>query len=215
MDDELGLSDIRTSYQKGSLEEQRSADEPLSQFKAWLAEALDKDINEASAMTLATVGEHGRPSSRPVLIKGFDEKGLVWFTNYQSRKGHHLAINPFASLQFFWPELERVIRIEGKVEKLESVESDRYYTTRPLTHRIGAWASPQSQVIDSRKVIVEQAAKYALQYGLTPPRPEHWGGYRLVPDYWEFWQGRQSRLHDRISYKLNADNQWIKQRLAP
>lgn len=215
MDDELGLSDIRTSYQKGSLEEKRSADEPLSQFKAWLAEALDKGVNEANAMTLATVGEHGRPSSRPVLIKGFDEKGLVWFTNYLSRKGYHLAINPFASLQFFWPELERVIRIEGKVEKLESVESDQYYASRPLTHRIGAWASPQSKVIDSRKVIVEQAAKYALQFGLTPPRPEHWGGYRLVPDYWEFWQGRQSRLHDRISYKLNADNQWIKQRLAP
>lgn len=215
MNDDLGLSDIRTSYQKGSLEEQKLADEPINQFKVWLAEAIDKGISEANAMTLATVDEQGRPSSRPVLIKGFDEKGIVWFTNYQSRKGQHLAVNPYASLQFFWPELERVIRIEGKVEKLEDVDSDSYYASRPLTHRIGAWASPQSQVIDSRKVIVEQASKYALKYGLTPPRPEHWGGYRLVPDYWEFWQGRLSRLHDRISYSLSSEHQWVKHRLAP
>lgn len=215
MNDDLGLSDIRTSYQKGSLEELKIADEPISQFRAWLAEAIDKGINEANAMTLATVDEQGRPSSRPVLIKGFDEKGIVWFTNYQSRKGQHLAVNPYASLQFFWPELERVIRIEGKVEKLEGIDSDSYYASRPLTHRIGAWASPQSQVIDNRKVIVEQASKYALKYGLTPPRPEHWGGYRLVPDYWEFWQGRLSRLHDRISYSLSSEHQWVKHRLAP
>ncbi len=215
MSDDLDLSGLRINYGKDSLDKDKIAEEPLSQFKAWLAEALNKDISEANAMTLATVDEQGRPSSRPVLIKGFDEKGIVWFTNYQSRKGRHLALNPYASLQFFWPELERVIRIEGKVEKLEDIDSDNYYASRPLTHRIGAWASPQSQVIDSRKVIVEQASKYALKYGLTPPRPEHWGGYRLLPDYWEFWQGRQSRLHDRISYSLNSEHQWVKQRLAP
>mgnify|MGYP003121373300 CR=1 FL=1 len=215
MSDDLDLSGLRRSYEKDSLDESMSAASPLEQFKLWLSDALEKGVCEANAMTLATADEQGRPSTRPVLIKGFDEDGIVWFTNYQSRKGQNLDVNPYASVQFFWPELERVIRIEGKVEKLTTSLSDEYYASRPLTHRIGAWASPQSQVIKSRKVIVEDAAKYALKFGLTPPRPESWGGYRLMPQYWEFWQGRSSRLHDRIAYSLKTDGQWIKQRLAP
>jgi pyridoxamine 5'-phosphate oxidase len=151
-----------------------------------------------------------------VLIKGYDARGLVWYTNYDSRKGQELAGNPFAALQFHWVELERVVRIEGQVHKISAEESDAYYQSRPLDSRIGAWASPQSQVIEGRSVLVAQAAKYAAQYLLQPPRPPHWGGYRLVPDRWEFWQGRRSRLHDRLVYgRSDQDSLWIRQRLAP
>lgn len=215
MSDELNLSGLRKSYEKDSLGVGNTEASPQDQFKLWLTEALDKGVPEANAMTLATADVQGRPSSRPVLIKGFDEDGIVWFTNYQSRKGQNLDVNPYASVQFFWPELERVIRIEGRVEKLPASKSDEYYASRPLTHRIGAWASPQSHVIKSRKVIVEDVAKYTLKFGLTPPRPESWGGYKLIPEYWEFWQGRSSRLHDRIAYTRETGGQWIKQRLAP
>ena len=165
-------------------------------------------------MTVATVGADGRPSTRIVLIKGFDERGIVWFTNYESRKGQELALNPHAALQFHWVELERVVRIEGQVSRIAAAESDAYYQSRPLDSRLGAWASPQSQVISSRGVLVANAAKAALQHGLHPQRPPHWGGYRLQPEAWEFWQGRKSRLHDRLSYRLQ-DGQWTKQRLAP
>ena len=149
-----------------------------------------------------------------MLIKGVDARGLVWYTNYNSRKGQDMAGQPVAALQFHWVELERVVRIEGRVERVSEAESDAYYASRPLDSRLGAWASPQSQVIGSRAVLVAQAARYAAQFVMSPPRPAHWGGYRLLPDRWEFWQGRKSRLHDRLRYRL-ADGQWVRERLAP
>ncbi|OYV00736.1 MAG: pyridoxamine 5'-phosphate oxidase, partial [Burkholderiales bacterium PBB5] len=166
-------------------------------------------------MTLATVDADGRPSTRIVLIKGVDARGLVWYTNYDSRKGRDLALNPQAALQFHWVELERVVRIEGRVERVSAEESDAYFQSRPLDSRLGAWASPQSQVIGSRTVLVAQAARYAAQFALSPPRPPHWGGFRLVPEQWEFWQGRKSRLHDRLRYRRDDQGQWLRERLAP
>ncbi|NDD14487.1 MAG: pyridoxamine 5'-phosphate oxidase, partial [Betaproteobacteria bacterium] len=194
------IADLRKSYERAELSEDASHADPLQQFDQWLKEALSAELPEPNAMTLATVGSNLRPSTRMVLIKGYDARGLVWYTNYDSRKGQELAGNPFAALQFHWVELERVVRIEGLVHKISAEESDTYYQSRPLDSRIGAWASPQSQVIEGRSVLVAQAAKYAAQYLLHPPRPPHWGGYRLVPDRWEFWQGRRSRLHDRLVY---------------
>ena len=208
------LSELRKSYELNELDEGSSASEPLVQFKAWLDQALDSQVPEPNAMTVATVGENGRPSTRIVLIKGMDERGLVWFTNYDSRKGHELAANPYAALQFHWVELERVVRIEGRVEKVSAEESDAYFDSRPLDSRLGAWASPQSEVISSRAVLVANAAKAAVQHGLKPSRPPHWGGYRLVPESWEFWQGRKSRLHDRLRYRLEG-GLWVRERLAP
>ncbi|MGB0128830.1 MAG: pyridoxamine 5'-phosphate oxidase [Rhodocyclaceae bacterium] len=215
MSDQVPLSDLRKSYQLGELDEHQTAAEPQAQFQAWLADALKRDLTEPTAMTLATVGADGRPSCRPVLIKACDERGVVWYTNYASRKGRELAANPFAALQFHWAELERVVRIEGKVEKVSEAESDAYFASRPLDHRIGAWASPQSEPIGGRYVIVARVAEFGLRFGLHPPRPPQWGGFRLKPDYWEFWQGRSSRLHDRIAYRLQPDGAWSKQRLAP
>jgi len=210
------IADLRKSYERAELSEDASHADPLQQFDQWLKEALSAELPEPNAMTLATVGSNLRPSTRMVLIKGYDARGLVWYTNYDSRKGQELAGNPFAALQFHWVELERVVRIEGQVHKISAEESDAYYQSRPLDSRIGAWASPQSQVIEGRSVLVAQAAKYAAQYLLQPPRPPHWGGYRLVPDRWEFWQGRRSRLHDRLVYsRSDQDSLWGRQRLAP
>jgi pyridoxamine 5'-phosphate oxidase len=210
------IADLRKSYERAELSEDVSHADPLQQFDQWLKEALSAELPEPNAMTLATVGSNLRPSTRMVLIKGYDSRGLVWYTNYDSRKGQELAGNPFAALQFHWVELERVVRIEGQVHKISEEESDAYYQSRPLDSRIGAWASPQSQVIEGRSVLVAQAAKYAAQYLLQPPRPPHWGGYRLVPDRWEFWQGRRSRLHDRLVYgRSDQDSLWSRQRLAP
>jgi pyridoxamine 5'-phosphate oxidase len=206
---------MRKSYERGSLDESEAASEPLQQFARWLGEALADGLPEPNAMTLATVGENGRPSSRVVLIKEYDARGIVWYSNYGSRKGRELAHTPYAALQFHWVEHERVVRIEGRVEKTSEAESDRYFAERPLANRIGAWASPQSEAIAGRAVIVARAAEYGLRFGVNPPRPPHWGGYRLVPDYWEFWQGRASRLHDRIAYRLQPDGSWLRQRLAP
>lgn len=215
MTDHRTLADLRKSYETGSLDEADAAANPVAQFTAWLDEALARGLPEPNAMTVATVGENGRPSTRVVLIKACDERGIVWYSNYASRKGRELAHQPFAALQFHWVELERVVRIEGRVEKVSAEESDAYFASRPLTHRIGAWASPQSEPISGRTIIVARAAEYGLKFGLNPPRPPHWGGYRLVPDYWEFWQGRASRLHDRIAYRSTEDGGWHKQRLAP
>ena len=209
------LARLRKSYERAELDEAHSASSPLQQFERWLHDAITADLPEPTAMTLATVGPEGRPSTRVVLLKGCDARGFVWYTNYQSRKAQELAANPQAALQFHWVELERVARIEGRVEKTSAEESDAYYRTRPLDSRIGAWASPQSQVIASRGVLVAEAARVGTKYLLDPPRPPHWGGYRLVADAFEFWQGRRSRLHDRLRYTLQADGGWLRQRLAP
>ena len=210
----MNIADLRKSYEKAELSESASHADPRVQFEQWLQQAIDGQLPEPNAMTLATVGSDLRPSTRIVLIKGLDERGIVWYTNYGSRKGLELGGNPFAALQFHWVELERVVRIEGVVEKVSDAESDAYFASRPLDSRIGAWASPQSQVIDSRTVLVTNAAKYGAQFMLQPPRPPHWGGYRLKPERWEFWQGRPSRLHDRLRYRLDA-GQWTRERLAP
>ena len=209
------IADLRKSYERAELDESASDADPMRQFARWLEEAIHSEVPEPNAMTLATVGSNLRPSTRVVLIKGYDARGIVWFTNYDSRKGQELAGNPFAALQFHWVELERVVRIEGQVEKVSAEESDDYFRSRPLDSRIGAWASPQSQVISGRAVLVANAAKFGAQFLLHPPRPPHWGGYRLRPDNWEFWQGRKSRLHDRLHYSLDSNNSWLRQRLAP
>ena len=210
----MNIADLRKSYEKAELSEDASASDPLKQFERWLNEAIQSEVPEPNAMTVATVASNLRPSTRVVLIKGYDERGIVWYTNYDSRKGQELAGNPFAALQFHWVELERVVRIEGRMEKISDAESDAYFHSRPLDSRIGAWASPQSQVIDGRTVLVTNAAKYAAQFMLNPPRAPHWGGYRLVPDEWQFWQGRRSRLHDRLRYRIN-EGDWLRERLAP
>ncbi len=208
------IADLRKSYERDELDETASASKPMAQFETWLQQAIAAQVPEPNAMTLATVGADGRPSTRIVLIKGLSDKGLDWYTNFNSRKGQELAGNPMAALQFHWVELERVVRIEGCVERIDDAKADAYFASRPLDSRLGAWASPQSQVISSRAVLVAQAARYAAQFALSPPRPPHWGGFRLVPDRWEFWQGRKSRLHDRLSYRL-SEGQWLRERLAP
>lgn len=209
------LSDLRKDYQRAELDESHAAADPLDQFEAWLQQAIDAQVPEPNAMTLATVGADQRPSTRIVLIKQVDERGIVWYSNYHSRKGRELDGNPFAALQFHWVELERVVRVEGRVEKVGADESDAYFASRPLASRIGAWASPQSEPIEGRAALLRRAAEYGVRYGLNPPRPPHWGGYRLLADRWEFWQGRPSRLHDRLRYALQPDGGWRVQRLAP
>ena len=208
-------ADLRKSYERAELSEDASHADPFVQFEQWLQEAIAAEVPEPNAMTLATVAGNMRPSTRVVLIKGFDARGIVWYTNYDSRKGQELAGNPWAALQFHWVELERVVRIEGLVEKVDPAESDAYFKSRPLDSRIGAWASPQSQVISGRGVLIANAARYGAQFLLQPPRPPHWGGYRLKPDSWQFWQGRKNRLHDRLRYTRDGDMPWLRERLAP
>ena len=208
------IAALRKSYELAELDESASDADPLKQFEAWLEQAIAGQLPEPNAMTLATVGGDGRPSTRIVLVKGIGPEGIVWFTNYESRKGREIAVHPFAALQFHWVELERVVRIEGAVEKVADAESDAYFASRPLDSRIGAWASPQSEVIASRATLLANAALYGAKFMLKPPRPPHWGGFRLKPDTWEFWQGRKSRLHDRLRYRKDGDI-WIRERLAP
>jgi len=210
------LADLRKNYSRGALDAADVDPNPVRQFQTWFAQALDAKLPEPNAMTLATVDARGRPSARIVLIKGVDERGFVFFTNYDSRKGRELAENPAASLLFHWIELERQVRIEGTVVKTSNEESDAYYASRPLGSRIGAWASDQSQPLDSRETLEARERDMIARYGDAPPRPPHWGGYRLVPETIEFWQGRPSRLHDRIVFTRDgADGPWRITRLAP
>jgi pyridoxamine 5'-phosphate oxidase len=209
------ISGLRKNYALGELIESHANTDPLLQFETWLQFAIASQIPEPNAMTLATVSSNMRPSTRTVLIKGLDARGIVWYTNYQSRKGQELAGNPFAALQFHWVELERMVRIEGKVEKISNEESDAYFHSRPLGSRIGAWASAQSEVVRDRAYLDEETQKFEALYGEKPPRPAHWGGYRLVPDFWQFWQGRRNRMHDRLRYQLSSEGAWVMDRLAP
>ncbi len=208
------IARLRTDYMKGALDDEHADPDPIRQFTRWWDEATRSELSEANAMILATADRDGRPSARAVLLKGYDASGFVFFTNYASRKGRELADNPQAALLFFWSELERQVRIEGAVEQLTSAESDEYYRSRPLASRIGAWASPQSEPIPSKAWLLARAAEMGLRHGLNPGRPPHWGGYRVRPALMEFWQGRPSRLHDRLQYSFEGGN-WTCARLAP
>lgn len=209
------IADIRKDYMRESLSEGDVDKNPFLQFGRWWNEAINAEIDEVNAMTLATATSSGKPSARIVLLKGYDDKGFVFFTNYMSRKGQEIAQNGQATLLFFWKELERQIRIEGTIEKVSPAESDEYFYSRPEGSRIGAWSSPQSQVIKDRTVIEENVKQYSEKFAAgNIPRPEHWGGYRVIPEHIEFWQGRPSRLHDRILYTLDGSS-WKIERLAP
>ena len=210
------LADLRNNYSLGSLDVADVDRNPFRQFDAWFEQAVNAQLPEPNTMTLATVDSRGRPSARIVLIKGVDERGFVFFTNYESRKGREMAANPYASLLFYWIELERQVRIEGAIIKTSAEESDKYFASRPLGSRIGAWASNQSQVIESRSQLETREREISLLYGDQPPRPPHWGGYRLVPEAIEFWQGRPSRLHDRLLYTRSSEHSdWQISRLSP
>lgn len=209
------VADLRKDYGQASLDDADVLDNPIDQFTRWFEEALKAEVNEPNAMNVATVDADGKPSSRIVLIKQFDQRGFTWFTNYGSRKGIELAGNPHAAILFFWSELERQIRIEGRVERVDAEESESYFHTRPLKSRLAALASAQSAPIASRAALEQNYDAVASQYGDAPPRPANWGGFRLVPEYIEFWQGRRSRFHDRIVYERQADGSWSRHRLQP
>jgi pyridoxamine 5'-phosphate oxidase len=216
----LNIADLRIEYKRETLDERGVAPNPFRQFERWFDEAVKAALPEPNAMTLATADANGRPSARVVLLKGFDERGFVFFTNYASRKGRDLAVRGEGALLFFWPELERQIRIEGAVAKVTSAESDAYFRSRPRGARLGAWASPQSEAIEGRGALEARFAAIEAQYqhaGDEIPVPPHWGGYRLAPSELEFWQGRPSRLHDRIRYRRDAREtaRWVVERLAP
>jgi len=210
------LAALRRNYSRQSLGETDVLPDPLAQFARWFEEAMQSQLTEPNAMTLATADLRGRPSARTVLLKGVDSEGFVFYTNYESRKGEDLAANPQAALLFTWLELERQIRIEGQVEKVSPAESLAYFQSRPLGSQIGAWASPQSRVIADRSVLESRSAELQVEHAgaAALPLPPFWGGYRLRPDWMEFWQGRESRLHDRIGYRLEG-GRWQIQRLAP
>jgi len=211
----MSIADLRKDYVRESLDEKDVARDPIVQFARWFQEALNSGFTEPNAMTLATADAQGRPSARILLLKGYDARGFVFFTNYESRKGRELEENPYASLLFHWVELERQVRIEGRVEKVAPEESEEYYRSRPLGSRVGAWASPQSRVLADRASLERRLGELTQQLGEDPPRPPHWGGYRLVPECLEFWQGRPSRLHDRVRYALVSAGNWRIERLAP
>jgi pyridoxamine 5'-phosphate oxidase len=209
------LLDLRSEYHQRQLNEAEVLTNPFKQFEAWFQEAIDAKCHDPNAMTLATSTFEGKPSARVVLLKMFDERGLAFFTNYESKKSRQILQNPFGAVVFFWPELERQIRIEGKIVRSTDAESDQYFRTRPEGSKIGAWASPQSQVIPNRRYLEQLQADFREEFsGKTIRRPTNWGGYRLVPSLFEFWQGRANRLHDRIQYTF-ANDAWVAERLAP
>ena len=215
----MKIADLRTEYRRETLDESDVAPDPFRQFEHWLEEAIKGQVPEPTAMTLATVGTDGGPSARIVLLKGFDPGGFVFYTNYTSRKGRELALHPRACLLFHWVELERQVRIDGTVTQVDAAESDAYFATRPAASRLGAWASPQSEPLPDRAALEARFADIAQRFPETAhiPRPQHWGGYRVVPDTLEFWQGRPSRLHDRIRYRRSPAHPgaWMIDRLAP
>ncbi len=215
MIDKKIIEDLRRNYKLKSLDQKDVLENPFEQFSVWFEEAMHSKLPEPNALILATATKEGIPSVRALLLKGFDEKGFIFYTNYESRKGKELAENKNASILFFWPEIERQIRLEGTVEKISKIESKRYFDTRPYKSRIGAWASNQSEVIGSRFVIVKKFLKYFIKFHSKEiPLPPYWGGFILIPDTFEFWQGRANRLHDRVRYKL-ADGKWKIERLSP
>ncbi len=214
-DAEHDLARLRQEYRLAALDESHLASDPLEQFHRWLHEARKAEIREANAMSVASVGADGRPSLRILLLKGLENGGFTFFTNYESRKGDEFAANPWAALTFFWAPLERQVRIEGRIERVSADESDAYFRLRPTGARLGAWASPQSRPIASRSVIEENLAAVREQHGEDPPRPPHWGGYRVIPERIEFWQGRENRLHDRLLFQREGDGPWSVERLAP
>ncbi len=208
------IAQLRKNYTFGQLSETEVPHDPLPLFQLWFDQAVKAQCPEPNSMTLATADQAGNPSARIVLLKGADQNGFTFFTNYESQKGRELAIRPQAALLFHWHELERQVRIKGLVERVSAAESDEYFHSRPAASRIGAWASPQSSAIPSREFLEEAEKRYQAEFGDAPPRPAHWGGYCLKPTEIEFWQGRPSRLHDRIHYQLDAAN-WKIERLAP
>ena len=210
------IADLRRDYARATLHESDVDPDPVRQFERWFAEAQRAAVVEPNAMTLATADGDGRPSARMVLLKGVDERGFVFYSDYRSRKAGELAANPRAALVLYWAELERQVRIGGTVERIASAESEAYYRSRPLGSRVGAWASHQSQPIADRGELERRWAALADEFATTePPLPPHWGGYRVAPDEVEFWQGRSSRLHDRIAYRRDAGGVWLRQRLSP
>ncbi len=212
----LNPADIRRDYKLQTLSEKDVAEHPIKQFDKWWEQAINSNIDEVNAMTLATVSKDGQPSARIVLLKGYDDNGFVFFTNYNSRKGHELQNNNKACLVFFWKELERQIRIEGSIQKISATDSDAYFTSRPTLSKIGAWASPQSEAVPSRTYLEQRLNEMEKNFnGKEIQRPEDWGGYILQPNYIEFWQGGEGRLHDRICYNLDDDGKWSTGRLAP
>jgi pyridoxamine 5'-phosphate oxidase len=212
----MSIADLRKDYMQRGLAEADLDVDPIAQFRAWFAEELAAAPIEPNAMTLATATPDGHPSARMVLLKGFDAAGFVFHTNYEGRKGHELERNPWAALVFYWPELERQVRVEGRVERLEQEGSDAYFASRPTGSQLGAWASRQSAVLPDRAALERDLAEVTARFAGQPvPRPPFWGGYRVVPKAIEFWQGRQDRLHDRLRYRRGADGGWVIERLSP